>query len=180
MDATARTATAEPTHTRAEAVTVYRPEPMPGHPAEHRPATAPETLPTVVEVRTLDGRTVYHYADLSALAGTAPATPAPAPAAVPGWAKTTALLLVSASASMVLAAYATQVFANAAAQLAAALLLLAKIAFVLALLVALVAAYVVSKRRGGGAQSATATATATAKGWRAKATATATATINNR
>ncbi|MGC0212049.1 hypothetical protein [Streptomyces levis] len=165
-------------HTRAEAAVVYRPEPISGHPLETRPILSPVPTPGAVEARTPDGRTVWVYADLTAPAGTETPAADPAATAVPAWAKTTALLLVSASASLVLAAYAVKVFAEAAAALAAALVLLAKIAFVLAFVVALVAA-VVKRGRGRGTQTATATATATA-GFLGRAKATATATITNR
>lgn len=165
-------------HTRAEAAVVYRPEPMQGHPLEPRPILSPVPIPGAVEALTADGRTMWVYADLTGPAGTGSPAADPDANKVPGWAKTTALLLVSSSASLLLAAYAVKVFAEAAAALAAALVLLAKIAFVLAFLVALVAA-VVKRGRGRGAQTATATATATA-GLFGRAKATATATITNR
>ncbi|MGW2227477.1 hypothetical protein [Streptomyces formicae] len=171
MENTARDYT-EPTHTRAEALPVYLAEPMPGHPLDIRRAAAPEAIPTVVEVRTLDGRTLYHYADAPTSAEAVPA--APAGNAVPAWAKTTALLLVASSTALALAAVALKFFAEAAMTLVAALVLLAKVAVVLAFIVALAAA-LVSRARRGGTQVAKATATATARGFRAKATATATA-----
>ncbi|MDO0939265.1 hypothetical protein QQY66_49065 [Streptomyces sp. DG2A-72] len=169
------------THSYAEAALVHHPEPMSGHPAAYRPIVIKTTaeavsapIADVVEVRTLDGRTIYQYA---AVPAAEPANPAPASNAVPAWAKTTALLLVSASASLVMAAYAAKVFAEAATALVAALLLLAKVAVVLAFVFALAVAVVAKRRRGGG-QTATATATATA-GLFGRAKAVATATINN-
>ncbi|MEU7153841.1 hypothetical protein AB0B15_38375 [Streptomyces sp. NPDC045456] len=169
----------ETTHARAEAVTLYHPEPMHEHPLAPRPAAAPASIPTVVEVRTLDGHTIYRYADVQPPAGTEAPAATPAGNAVPAWAKTTSLLFVSASASLALAALATRWFAEAAASLAASLLLLAKVAIVLAFVVALVAAVIQNGRRRAGKQTATATATATA-GLFGRAKATATATINNR
>ena len=164
-------------HTHAEATVVHQPEPIPGHPAETGPLLLADGLPGVVEVRTMDGRTLYRYAAIPTPTGPQDQGPAQAGNAVPAWAKTTALLLASASSAALMAALALKVFAEAAAAFAAALLLLAQVGLVLAVVVALVAAVI--KGRTRGTQRATATATATA-GLFGRAKATATATITNR
>lgn len=152
-----RTATSE--------ATVYTPTPIPAT----LPFLSPVPIPGAIEARTADGRPVWVYA-------TAPTLPEET-AVVPTWAKTTALLAITSSVSLVGAAYALEILAGATAALAAALLILAKTAFVLAVLVGLIA--LVKPRRPGGAQTATATSTATSRGFLGKATATATATIKN-
>lgn len=169
MDATTRTAPAEPV--------LYRPEPVaPLVPAVTLPYLSPVPVQGAVEAQTPDGHRVWLL--LSRIEPTGPG--APSPPAVPTWAKTTAVLSLALSGSSVLAAYALNLFAEGLAELVAALVLLAKFAFVLVLVLGLVviAAAVTRRKTDDGSVTASATSTATARGFLAKATATATATAS--
>ncbi|MFE4496089.1 hypothetical protein ACFRKD_26910 [Streptomyces niveus] len=172
MDATTRTAPAEPV--------LYRPEPVaPLVPAVTLPYLSPVPVQGAVEAQTPDGHRVWLL--LSRIEPTGPAAPgAPSPPAVPTWAKTTAVLSLALSGSSVLAAYALNLFAEGLAELVAALVLLAKFAFVLVLVLGLVVivAAVTRRKTDDGSVTASATSTATARGFLAKATATATATAS--
>lgn len=150
---------------------LYRAEPIkaPAQPVS-LPYLSTEPIPGAMEAQTREGARVWVYVS-HAPAEVTPAAPPAAEASVPRWAKTTALLSLSLSASSVGAAYALGLFAAAvgalAAALAAAFALIAKVAFVLAVLCGVI---VLMRKTGGSAE---ATATATARGPFGKATATA-------
>lgn len=161
--------------THPQPPTSHTPAPFPpGHP-DGPPLT--DSPPPGMTWRTApDGTRYLDYADQPTPA-TPTGQPVPAvPQPIPTWAKTTALLMATASGSAAIAAWGLSTAADSLAAIAEALWALAAMAAVIAFVVLGVVRAI--KRPPAGDTTATATATATGRtllGGRVTATATVTA-----